>query len=300
MSLLPRPLRTAIPLAALVGAFLSVGCSDDAVPRAVPATPPPGGGGPSGGGQPGPGPSGTTPVEYKSYVTLGDSVSDKGGQGPFFYDLLVKNDDAKYPDWKGKDLRTRYGADLNVVKASRGGATSRGLAAQIATLPAELPGPVLVTITIGGNDMRSAFADILGKRDQPARDAFRDNVASALTDLTKPDRFGAGVQVRVFEATIYDPSDGTGDFRGAGCPAPLSLMDPQPTDPYFANWNGVVTDAVGAHPEVRTLDAHAAFKGHGVGLLKSGASWYVTDCIHPNAVGHNELRRAFWGAITGG
>src|SRR4051812_47623449 len=30
---------------------------------------------------------------YKSYVILGDSISDHGGVGPFFYDILATNDD---------------------------------------------------------------------------------------------------------------------------------------------------------------------------------------------------------------
>src|SRR4051794_34937715 len=47
----------------------------------------------------------------KTFVVIGDSISDGGGVGPFFDELLLQNDDAKYPEWKGKDLKTRYGAD---------------------------------------------------------------------------------------------------------------------------------------------------------------------------------------------
>lgn len=259
-----------------------------------------GGGGNGSGGDGGNGGGAQGPLAFKSYVVLGDSISDRGGQGPFFYDLLVANDDAKYPDFKGKDLKTRFGADLKVVKASKAGATSRGLPGQVSSLPAELPGPVLVTITIGGNDMQGAIVDILGNRDQAARDTFAQNLDAAYTELTKPDRFGAGVKVKVVEATIYDPSDGTGDFKGAGCPAPLGFMDPTPTDPFFTNWNGVVSAEIAKYPDAAALDVHASFTGHGVEHLKDGASWYAADCIHPNAPGHDQLRRVFWSAITGG
>lgn len=39
---------------------------------------------------------------------LGDSISDRGAKGPFFYDLLHQNDDTTYPTWKGHDLATRF------------------------------------------------------------------------------------------------------------------------------------------------------------------------------------------------
>src|SRR5437868_24101 len=103
---------------------------------------------------------------YATYVILGDSISAGGGEGPFFYDLLVANDDATYPAWHGKDLQTRYGIGAaNVVKVSKGGAVSGNLAGQLAAVPHDLPGPVLVTITIGGNNMTASFVDILQGQD---------------------------------------------------------------------------------------------------------------------------------------
>jgi lysophospholipase L1-like esterase len=266
---------------------------------------------PGGSGTPAQGTSGTDPgatgnpstggqdTGFKSYVILGDSISDQGGGAPFFYDLLVQNDDAKYPDWKGKDFKTRFGADIKVVKASKSGAVSTNLPRQAMGLPTDLPGPVLVTITIGGNDMQGSILDILGNRDQGDRDAFKANLDKTYDELTRADRFGAGVQVRILEASIYDPSDGNGDFKGAGCPAPLNYMDPQPTDGIFANWNGVVTTELGKYPSAKPLDAYGTFKGHGVSHLKDGTSWFADDCIHPSTVGHNELRKLFWSAVTG-
>jgi hypothetical protein len=104
----------------------------------------------------------------------------------------------------------------------------------------------------------------------------------------------------VFEAAIYDPTDGNGDFRGANCPSPLNLIDPQSTDPFFTNWNGVMNGVVGNYPVGTIVDTHGRFKGHGVSHLRDGSSWFVSDCIHPNAAGHDRLRRAFWEIVTGG
>ena len=53
---------------------------------------------------------------------LGDSISAGGGEGPFFYDLLVANDDTTYPAWHGKDLQTRYGIGKIKVNTAATGA----------------------------------------------------------------------------------------------------------------------------------------------------------------------------------
>ena len=242
---------------------------------------------------------GAAPVvpAYKSYVILGDSISDQGGVGPFFYDLLALNDDAAYPQWQGKDLKSKFGQDLTVVSTSKGGAVSSNLPGQVAKLPASLPGPVAVTITIGGNDMQVHIANILQGKDQPDRDAMRANLKAALTELTMPDRFGKGVEVHVFQADIYDPTGGKGDFSKQGCPAPLSFLPVTPTDTFFMNWNAVVKDEVPMHGVSLVEPLHDNFYPHS--LSNDADGWFHTDCIHPNKAGHNQIRAMFWTAITG-
>jgi lysophospholipase L1-like esterase len=230
-----------------------------------------------------------------SLVILGDSISDGGGVPPYYYNLLVNNDGAKYPEWAGKDLKTRYGSSLQVVKASKAGAVSSGLPGQVSGLPSSLPGPVAVVITIGGNDMQANIVSILQGTDQGARDSFRANIATAVGELTMPGRFGAGVDVHVFEADIYDPTDGSGDF--SSCPVPLSFVPKTPSDGFFGAWNAVVTDEVPKHGMSVVPPLHDTFHNHGV--IDPPQSWFHTDCIHPNAKGHNAIRGMFWKAITG-
>ncbi len=239
-------------------------------------------------------PDGATLPAFKTYVILGDSISDKGGSGPFFYDLLQKNDDAKYPDWKGKDFASRYGTA--VQKVSKGGAVSANLVGQIGALPATLAGPVVASITIGGNDMRAAITHILSGNDQADRDEFRANVAAALAKLTEPGRFGAGVEVWVYQADIYDPTDGTGTFPG--CPPPLGIVSAKNADQIWASWNQIVTEEVAKIPHGIVPKLHDTFRGHGV--VTSGTTrWFAPDCIHPNTDGHAQLRALFWGSVTG-
>src|SRR5277367_3155725 len=105
-----------------------------------------GGGGGGGGGTPvGLVPSGGS---LGTYIVLGDSISDQGGNAPFFYDSLHTDLMAKWPS-------------IMYVHAAVGGAItdtySDGmpvgaptLASQITGLATSYPGDILITITIGG------------------------------------------------------------------------------------------------------------------------------------------------------
>ncbi len=250
------------------------------------------------------GTGGTGGVEpIGSLVILGDSISDRGTEADqtpvaeLWYSLVEQNDDTKFADWKGKDLKTLY-PNIKIVHAAKGGSVGTDLVSQAKGLPASLPGPVYVTVTIGGNDVKAAFINILQAKDQADRDAFKKELDDTFDELTKAGRFGTDVKVRIIDANIYDPSDGTGNFAQAHCPAPLSLFPPDTaTDPLIKPWNDIVSAEVakyGVRPTV--IDIHALFKGHGV---NAGADdWFVGDCNHPNPAGDSALRDAFWGAIT--
>lgn len=229
-----------------------------------------------------------TGLAFKTYVILGDSISDGGGQAPYFYDLLTK------------DLQGKYGADLKVVKASKAGAKTVNLDAQVGGLPTSLAGPVLVSITIGGNDVQAAIPGILTGGDGSAdRTAFQGYLKTALDELTKPGRFGDGVQVRVLLTNIYDPSDGTGNFTydGKKCSGALGFFPAgRSTDTLLDPWETIMSDEAGKHPEANLLLLRERFKGHGVETGLS-TTWFVSDCIHPNSSGHEQLHQLFWDAV---
>lgn len=216
-----------------------------------------------------------------SLVVLGDSISDGGGVGPFYYDLLRQ------------DLATRYGAIAYRNNAQSGSKTG-ALASQIDALPKTLASPVAVCVTSGGNDMKAALPLILTGTDQAARAQMGTNVQTALSKLLVPGRFGTNVSVHVFEANIYDASDGKGDFGSHGC-AFAQGMPTFPSDGYFANWNGVITTQVAAKSQV-LAELHGHFYGHG---YAGNPIWFAGDCTHPNTLGHDQLRRLFYRLITG-
>jgi len=241
----------------------------------------------------------TTPTAFKTHVILGDSISNMFGEGPYFYQLIDHNDDNKWPDYKGKDLATKYGSSLKIVTASKGGATGTGLDTQVHGLPQTLDGPVLVTITIGGNDVVAAMGTLLLSGNDDADVAnFKTYLDRAFGELTMPGRFGAGVDVKVLVANIYDPSDGTGTFKfanGTSCGQPFSLWNKGPTAMYLSPWEDAMTSTAAKYPGVTVLDMHSRFMGHGVPAKET---WFYSDCIHPNAPGHNEVRGLFWDAIA--
>lgn len=255
-------------------------------------------GGSDGMGGSGTGGTGSTtfPSTFGTYIELGDSISDMtqvaGNQPPFFYNLLFQNDDTTYPAWAGMDLKTKFGVQQH-VHASKAGSTGQDMKAQVTGLSATLPTPILVTVTIGGNDITGAAIDIIQMKDQPDRDKLRAQIAGYLADLKT--KFGPDVYV--MQADIYDPSDGKGDFAKAGCGGTLALLPMMPTDTFFMNWNQVVDEEVPKLDHGVVSPLHEVFKGHGI---SAGADrWFLGDCIHPTKAGHQALRRMFWKTLTG-
>lgn len=270
-----------------------------------------------------PAPSACPTAKFKTLVVLGDSISDVGaGSGadeePFYRTLLVKNDDAKYPDWKGFDLSTCWGLDptTGVVKGSKGGAvatvpqnnspTDKSIMLNQATgLPATLAGPVLVVGTIGGNDVQSGLVTVLTGTQaqvQTKIDAFAAGFGAAMTELTKPDRFGAGVQVTVLMTNIYDPSGGTGHFyyqpKMATCPGALGFWpDNKETKTALDPWNTAMANEAVKHPGVKLVELAAPFVAHAVSTADP-TNWFHLDCIHPNSLGQAAVRGVFWTGLV--
>jgi lysophospholipase L1-like esterase len=256
---------------------LATACSSTTVTPAVPSD-----GADAGDGDQGPanaaeqvGPG----APFATYVILGDSISDKGGDGPFFYDLL------------GQDLKSKLG-DVTIEKHSKEGSVSKNLLAQVQSIPSTLKGPVAVSVTIGGNDMQYAAIDILGGKDATDRETFKQNLAAAYDELMKEDRFGAGVKVTVFYASIYDPTDGQGNFAEAKCPDYLAAIPKTPTTTFWDNWNADYDGVMAKYGAAAVkVDIRAKFHGHGVG---TAGSWFADDCIHPNTPGHEAIRELFF------
>jgi lysophospholipase L1-like esterase len=319
-----RAVRTtsSLPLLALSPLLLAVLTASACGGSAAPSTTSPDGGGggdaASGGDDGGseaseggstyvPPPPVATKASFGTYIVLGDSISDRGGAGPFFYDLLHQNDDTTYPSWKGHDLATKFpnlqyvhDAVAGSVTGAYGDAYTTGaplLTDQVKKLGTTYPGDVLVTITIGGNDLNFHAPDAVLGLDGPDKTKFTSLLQGVLDELATPARLGSG-KVYILEANVYDASDGKGDWTSGGAACPKYNVPSSQDQDVFAAWNKIITDQIAAHASADyVFDIHGLFGGHG--FNNATDPWYFTDCIHPNQKGHAELRREAWRMITG-
>jgi lysophospholipase L1-like esterase len=230
------------------------------------------------------------------YASLGDSMSIDdyaGGPGRGAASLLWRNRNDDFPAWAGRDLTTRDPA-LRLALLATDGATSTTVATQqLGRLRGLGRAPTLATVTMGGNDLLAAYGDAAA-----ARRVIRtvvDNgrrVLAGLRDLMGP-------EVPIVVATVYDPSDGSGDAGRLGLPPWPDALD------RLAELNQALQALAAAHGAL-VADIHARFLGHGLAAgdpTQPAARptdrdlWYC-GLIEPNAWGASEIRAAFWEALA--
>ena len=200
--------------------------------------------------------------------------------------LLERNDDARYPEFAGRDLRTRWPA-IETRNLCMDGATIGDVFGLQLPEVEEREEETLVTLTVGGNDLLSAFStqprpslmerivrDIAGAYDA-LLDAIRERLPRALIVVT----------------TVYDPSDRTalipGVFEGAG-PLPLRHLD---------TLNGRIRDAARTRQQMLLADVYGHFLGHGATVPPDERWYWRRSLIEPSAIGASEIRRTWVEAL---
>jgi lysophospholipase L1-like esterase len=230
------------------------------------------------------------------YAALGDSMSiDEyaGGPGRGAASLLWRNRDRDFPAWAGRDLTTRDPTAVLAVLASDG-ATSTTVAHQQLERLARLElTPTLATVTMGGNDLLAAYGDHRAAR--RAIGTVVDNGRLVLAGL----RALMGPEAPIVVATVYDPSDGTGDAGRLSLPPWPEALE------LLAELNRALRALAQEH-QALVADLHARFLGHGLAAgdpTQPSARppdrdlWYC-GLIEPNAWGASEIRAAFWDALA--
>ncbi|MCU1280246.1 MAG: hypothetical protein JWM53_3792 [bacterium] len=234
-------------------------------------------------------------AQLGTYIALGDSISDRGGTGPYFYDLLSADLTAKFPG-----LTYVHGAQQGAITDVFSDNQPSGaplLKSQIAALGSSYTGDVLVTITIGGNDLNSHALAAISNTDAPLRGELDAHLADELGELATPGRLGSG-KVYIVIANIYDFTDGQGDFATVMC-GPGVNVSPMAVATSFGAWNGVIATNIGKVSGA-LYDMHAAFTGHGYNNKDASQVWYdASSCVHPNALGHDAIRRGIYKIVTG-
>jgi lysophospholipase L1-like esterase len=239
-----------------------------------------------------------TPSTSLTYVALGDSISIddySGGAGTGAASLLYRNRDRDFPGWRGRDLLSRDEHASRLMLASDGATTQTLLDVQLPRLLASRVSPSVVTVTIGGNDVLSAYGSTSAARDTIQRVSVSlSRTLRQLAPLLAP----GGV---IVVGTVYDPSDGTGDATRLGLPPwpdALRIIAELP-----AALRRVATEHGAAVAEI-----HESFLGHGALAgdvarpepTPAQRNLWLCHVIEPNAWGADGVRQAFWAAISRG
>jgi len=194
--------------------------------------------------------------------TFGDSVLDCARYNERGLDpgqLIVRNDDALFPEFAGRDLRSRGAARLE--HRAQDGATVDALERQLRGLDVRAPAAALVSV--GGNDLLAGLAG----DDGPGIERY----AAAL------ERAVRALPVRpVILATVYDPTFGDDRRNFLGVPAAVARRN-------HARMNAAIRAVAARHGRLADLHAH---------FLRGSPEWF-TRTIEPSLVGASEIRAAF-------
>lgn len=249
--------------------------------------------------------SGTPMADFTRYIALGDSVSidlypaldageidvavalerdaSAGRVAPLgAASLLYQNADDHWPEYAGDDLVSLCPAIEMRNLATDGATIGEVFGEQVPNVEAG-EDPVLVTLTIGGNDLLSAYGN------RPRRsllERIERDVAEAYDFLLDMLR-GHLPNGTFLIATVYDPSDRGGRIPGvfddAG-PLPLDILD---------RFNEHVRTLAAGTPRVLLADVYAHFLGHGVSAAEADRWYWRRSLIEPNARGASEVRRVW-------
>ena len=252
-------------------------------------------------------------VGFSHYIALGDSMSidlypaldvgeaavavhlerdaQAGGVAPIgAASLLHANDDARWPEFSGRDLASRFGGVTFVNLAADGATVGEVFAEQLPELP-ERDDAVLVSLTVGGNDLLSAYAGGLRTR-------ARDRLPGIVRDIAQAyDYLVASVlrelpNATLLLTTVYDPTDGTGQAPGLFDEVgelPLEHLD---------TFNDHIRRLADITPGARLADVHRHFLGHGVTADEAGRYYWRRSLIEPSALGASEIRRVWLDALA--
>jgi lysophospholipase L1-like esterase len=246
---------------------------------------------------------------FASYVALGDSMSidlypaldagevdvavalervpHAGSVAPLgAASLLYRNDDARWPEEQGADL-VSYHPGIELQNLAADGATIGEVFGEQLPLLPESEARTLVTITVGSNDILSAFAN------RPRRSllkAIARDVGEAYEFLVDAVR-RARPNALLLLTTIYDPSDRMGKIPGV-----LEGAGTLPIDVLEA-LNERVRELASGTPNALLADVHEHFLGHGASAPEDDRWYWRRSLVEPNAQGASEIRRVWRDAL---
>ncbi|SCY05279.1 GDSL-like Lipase/Acylhydrolase family protein [Nitrosospira sp. Nl5] len=199
-------------------------------------------------------------------LTFGDSILDcarYNAYGVHPGQLIVRNNDQLFPDYKGRDLSSFVPAQLN-HRAQDGGRVD-DLSRQAIAI--KVSGPAVALVTVGGNDLLAGLA--------------ADTGGGIVRFRQRLDAFLHALPVRpVLLGTVYDPTFGD-DSRN------FLSTDARVARGNLNRINGVITELAPRYGQIVDLHRH---------FLNGNPSWF-THTIEPSLRGASEVRAAFLPAV---
>jgi lysophospholipase L1-like esterase len=240
---------------------------------------------------------------FREYVALGDSysidmypaldagktdvsvalerVESAGTVAPLgAASLLFRNDDEAHPDESGNDLASMF-AGIQFRRLASDGATIGDVFGEQLALLRESDDPTLITLTLGSEDLFSAFS-------RSPKKALLEQIVSDLGeayDLLVAAIRAARPHATLILTTVTDPSDRTGRIPGVLDDAgklPLEGLDA---------FNARLRALNDAAQRTFVADAYGLFLGHGASVTEEHRWYWRRSPIELNAAGANELRK---------
>ena len=235
-------------------------------------------------------------MTFRPYIALGDSMSTDHYPTCDVRDLdlppdrldplgaaalLHRNDDVRWPEFRGRDLEHRSPGVEFLNLAEDGAMIDDVTTEELARLGRDSDDPdILLTLTAGGNDLLDALA-----ADRQLDKAVRE-IGRHYTELVESVREELPHATLVL-TTVYDPTDGTGRLPGLEAYGPLPLE-------YLRQFNDHVRETARTTPGTALADVHRHFLGHGVAAAEQERWYWRRNLIEPNARGASEIRRVWW------
>ncbi len=237
---------------------------------------------------------------FDIYLALGDSMSidfypaqDAENAGISAREdigasaLFHRNDAYLFPDFKGKDLLTRF-PGIRYKNLAIDGATSEDLLSKVraSDISTSAGTKILVTLTLGGNDLLETYRRNVGKSQANLKTEFamvQERYASVV-EMLKKKLPGA----LLILTTVFDPTDGTGIM-----PSATPMYSGKLPIEFLAEFNRFIV-SYADEDSTRVADVHNHFLGHGAECSSSESFWYWKPSpIEPSYRGASEIRRVW-------
>ena len=202
--------------------------------------------------------------------------------------LFYKNDESLWPEDMGNDLLSRF-PKMTYRRLAIDGATIGDVFGEQLPLIPETDEPTLVTLTIGTEDLFSAFS---GAPKRSILDQIIGDLIEAY-DLLIGAIHATLPNGMIIATTVLDPSDRTGRIKGVledVSPLPIRALD---------RFNAHIRDDVSGMPNVALADPATHFLGHGATAPEDDQWFWRRSPIEVNARGASELRRVWVETLRG-